>query len=224
MNPRGSRFDPSELVGVDGVDLSDAELADMLATARLVEGGVSTDFVSPSGDFEDRVMAAIRREPPTRAARGGILAAIGRAWHVATTGGQPLSSRAQAMAFVILLGLAAISIAGIGAAGVGSLLSQPTSAPPSVVPPSLAPAPSPTPSPTPSPSPSPSASATERPSPTESSEPTEIPDATETPDATQTLEPDETPDATDDNSGPGGGGGGSPGPGGGGSAGSGGPG
>jgi hypothetical protein len=198
MIPRGSRFDASELVGVDGVELSDADLADMLATARLVEAGASTDFVSPSGDFEDRVMAAIGREPMP--GRGGILAAIGRAWQVAITGGQPLAAGAQAMAFVILVGLAAISIAGIGAAGVGSLLGQPTGPPPSVVSPSPAATPTPSPSPTPSLSPSPS------PSPTESTRPTESSEPSETPDATETLEPDETPEATDDNSGPGGGG------------------
>lgn len=229
-------FQPSELLGGDDQP-SAAELADAFAAARSLEAHARRDEVRPMADFEDRVMAAIAREPAPRVVFGarsaeragvaGILAGfagtIRDAWGVAVAGGRPLAVRAQALGFLLLVGVLATSLTGVTAAGVGALLNAnqgpaPTAPAPAVSPsetgpsPTVAPSPSPTPSPTASPSPSATASPspTSSPSATQTTEPTGTDDPSETPDATGTSEPDETPRATDDdNSGPGGGGSGS---------------
>ena len=206
MSQPGRRFDPRELLGVDGLDLGDAELADALAAARIMEAGIVSDSVDPSPGFEERVMAAIAQvdAPHVMGATGSFLATVRSAWQITVSGGRPLATRAQALAFVLLVAVATLSLGGLGAAGVGALLGEPVSTPA----PSVAPTQSATPSPSAIPSPSPSLSPSPSPSASESAAPTE------TAEATETLEPDETAEPTDDNSGPGGGGGNS-GPGGG---------
>lgn len=230
------RFDPGELRVPGEPDLSVAEQADALLAARELEAVASSAIVRPTEGFEDRIMAAIATEPaprlvarPASAVRGGLIASflmtVRDSWGVASSAGRPMAVRAQAMAFVLLVVVAATAVAGVGAVGVGSLLDRGRSPAPSVEPgPSVAPTPSvPTPSPSTSPSPSvePSVSpdATESTEPTETAEPTETDDSasetarpTKTPNPEDTDEPDETDDSSgsgsgDDNSGKGSGGG-----------------
>ena len=246
MTGPNRRFTPGELSGADEPGPSEAELAEALAAARMLEGYAARDHVGPTDGFEDRVMAAIAAEPaprvvvrPGHAVRGGrpaaFLAAVRDAWAIATRGGRPAAVRAQALAFLVVVGLAVGSLGTVTAVGVGSLLqSRPT--PPSVQPavtqtpsPSPSPSPSATPSTSPSVSPSPSSiepggtpDATDTVEPTETPNGTESPDdhggsATETPDSTntpeaqdtakpgETLKPGETPDSTDDHGGSSGG-------------------
>ena len=192
MSDFGRRFDASEL-GDDLVD--NAAAAELLAVARDLETYARSDSVTLSGDFEDRVMAAIANEPPPRpmGSRGllGIVAVVRDAWRLVWSADRPIAVRAQALAFVLLAAVALGSLGSLAAVGVGALLS------PDGPVPTVQPAPVPTPSPSvvpsqrPTPSVSPSPSATPSASPTETAEPTETP------------EPAETPEGTDDSSGPG---------------------
>lgn len=238
MNGPGRRFDPSELLGGPGPEPTTAELADALAAARALEADAAGDVVRPTSGFEDRVMAAIATEPaprfvvgPGSSRRGGrpaaFLVAVRDAWAIATGGGRPLAVRAQALGFVLLVVIAAGSITGVAAVGVGSFLAARPSPLPSLPAPSIEPSPSPSPtsspspSPTVGPSPSPSSSAlpaetagptptprsTETPRPTETAEPTETAQPTESPSATESPASTGTPEPSDDH------GGGSPGPG-----------
>ena len=220
------RFRPDELAG--SADLPPggerpADQAGLLATARELEWLAAADDIGPAEGFEDRVMAAIAREPAprplaaaTRAARRGrplaILASLGDLWRVAWSGGRPLAVRAPAMAIVVLLLAGAVGLGGLGTAAALGLLgprepAAPTPAP--IVTPSPSPLPAATPSPpataspTASPSRSPGSTATPSPSPIsspgESSEPAETPEAesprpTETPEPTRTPRPTETPE------------------------------
>jgi hypothetical protein len=212
------RFDPSEL-RIDGEsDLSTADQAAAMLSARELEAVTSDAGVRPSSGFEDRVMAVIATEPaprlvvrPGSAGRLGVLAAfvatVRGAWTVATTGGRPAAVRAQAFALVVLVAVAVTAIAGLGAAGVGALLERDRSPAPSVRPaPTDEAPPSPTRSPAPSPSVEPSASPspTETPDATETAEPTGTDDV-ETARPTRTPKPTETPEGSEDHSGPGGG-------------------
>lgn len=217
------RFDPGELRVPGEPDLPVAEQADALLAARELEAVASSAIVRPTEGFEDRIMAAIATEPaprlvarPASAVRGGLIASflmtVRDSWGVASSGGRPMAVRAQAMAFVLLVVVAATAVAGVGAVGVGSLLDRGRSPAPSVEPgPSVAPTPSvPTPSPSPSPSPSvePSVSpdASESTEPTETAEPTGTDDSdSETARPTRTPKPEDTdePDETDDSSGSG---------------------
>jgi hypothetical protein len=191
----GRRFDPSELrtTGKPGdTQPSDAELAEALGVARELEALTVADGIRPTDGFEDRVMAAIATEPaprlvvlPPGAVRGGrvgaFLVAIRDAWGVATSGGRPMAVRAQALAFVLLVVVAAGALTTATAVTVGGFLQRSESPSPSVQPaPSTAPTPS-TPMATPT---------------TDGSgEPSETPDASETPEATETAEPTETNEA-----------------------------
>jgi hypothetical protein len=232
------RFDPRDLAGADGpLDLDDAELT---AIARELESVAAMEATPRPADFEDRVMAALADEPPPRpVARGWSLVAIAAtmrdAWRLATTGPRPAAIRAQALAIVLLVAVAGLSVGSVAVVGAIRLLSSDpaliplvTPSPsPSLVAPSASPAPSPTLTPGPSapPSPSPTPAATDTPDPTgttgtteptetETAEPTETDDPddtprpTDTPDPDDTPEPDETPEPseTDDSSGSGGGG------------------
>jgi hypothetical protein len=219
------RFDPGELRVPGEPDPSVAEQADALLAARELEAVASSAIVRPTEGFEDRIMAAIATEPaprlvarPASAVRGGLIASflmtVRDSWGVASSGGRPMAVRAQAMAFVLLVVVAATAVAGVGAVGVGSLLDRGRSPAPSVEPaPSVAPTPSvPTPSPSPSPSTSPSVEPSVSPDASESTEPTETAEPTETDDSesetarpTKTPKPDDTdePDETDDSSGSG---------------------
>ena len=228
------RFDPAELRSPGEPDPTQAEQADALRAARDLEAVASlADRIGPTEGFEDRVMAAIAAEPaprvvlrPAASVRGGrlaaVLLAIRESWAVATSGGRPLAVRAQALGVVLLVVLAAASLTGVAAVGVGSLLNGNRAPTPTVVP-----LPSATPSAAPTNPPSPSAepSMTGSPEPSETPEATETPGATETPEATDhgaatetarpirtprptdTAEPTETPGSTDDHGGGGGGGG-----------------
>jgi uncharacterized membrane protein YgcG len=237
------RFDPSEVRAPGQADPPLAEQADALLAARELETLAADDAIRPTEGFEDRVMAAIAMEPaprlvlmPAGAVRGGrvgvFVAAVGSAWRVATTGGRPLAVRAQALAFVLLVVVAAGTLTSAAAVGVGSLLGRDGGPAPSVLPaPTDSPAPTivaPTPSVLPDPSmttdPSGTPEATETAGEIETAEPTD--DSTDgretarprrTPRATETPEPTETPEGTDDH----GGGSGSDGGGGGDSGGSG---
>lgn len=219
------RFDPSEL-RTDGVsEPSVAELADALGAARDLEALAVSDGIRPTEGFDDRVMAAIALEPAPRAVvssgsavRGSgpaaFLFAVRNAWRVGTTSGRPFAVRAQGLAFVLIVVLAAGSLAGAGAIVVGGLFDGNDAPTPSVVPgPTAAPTPDvlPTPSPTSSPMPTVSPTPTSTTGPDETAEPTKTPKPGETPRPTRTPKPGETPEPTDDH-----GGGGGPGSGGGG--------
>lgn len=196
------RFDPSELRGAPGEPPSEAQLADALAAARVLETQAAADRIGPTAGFEDRVMAAIAREPaprlvirPGTAVRGGRLAgfaaAVRDSWGIATGQGRPIAVRAQALGFLAIVVVAAGSLGTVTAVGVGSLLQPgpivaPSVAPISTISPSFA-----TPSAMPS-SPSPSTSPSPSPTPTQTSEPRE------TAEPTATDEPTATPEGTDD--------------------------
>ena len=195
MSDFGRRFDISEL-GEDEV-AGNATAAELLAIARDLEAYARSDSVTLSGDFEDRVMAAIADEPPPRAvgSRGllGIVAVVRDSWRLVWSPDRPVAVRAQALAFVLLAAVALGSLGSLAAVGVGALLAPDGSAP------TVQPAPVPTPSPSvvPSPSPSPTPSVSPSPSATPSASPTETVEPTETPEAA------ETPEGTDDSSGSG---------------------
>jgi hypothetical protein len=194
----GRRFDPSELENGDPAGNGDAAAAELLVIARDLEAFASSESVTPSVDFEDRVMAALADEPPPRAVSAGglvgLVALVRDAWRLTWSGGRPLAVRAQALAFVLLAAVALGSLGSLAAVGVGKVLS-PATPPPTVAP---APLPTPTPSLVPSPSSSPSVTPTPSPTPSPTASPTQG-----TAEPTETVEPTET---GDDSSGPGSGG------------------
>lgn len=242
MSGPGRRFDPSELrtSGEPGhTQPSDAELAEAFVVARELEELSAVDGIRPTEGFEDRVMAAIATEPaprlvvrPASVVRGGRLAvlllAIRDAWGVATSGGRPMAVRAQALAFVLLVVLAAGALTTATAVTVGGFLQRNDDPSPSVAPaPSLAPTSSGPVVPTMEPTPTSSAAPSGSPEPTETSEATETPGAgetekpritprptrtprpTDTAEPTETPDPDDTPEPTETDGGGGSGGGGS---------------
>lgn len=210
MSEFGRRFDPSELANGDPAGNGDAAAAELLAIARDLEAFASSESVTPSVDFEDRVMAALANEPPPRAVSAGgvmgLLTLVQDAWRLTWSGGRPLAVRAQALAFVLLAAVAVGSLGTLGVVGVGKLLS-PATPPPTVAPaPSLTPSPSVAPSPSPSAVPTPSASPTPTPtaSPTQrTAEPTETTEPTETDEPTETGDDSSGPGSGDDSSGSG---------------------
>ena len=138
-------FDPAELRVPDEADPSPAESADALSMARELEALAVSAGIRPTDGFEDRVMAAIAAEPvprvvvrPGSAVRGGVLGAFALAfrdaWSVASTGGRPFAVRAQALALVLVVLLAAGSLAAAGAVTVGGLLGRQSSPSPTVQP------------------------------------------------------------------------------------------
>jgi len=186
MSDLGRRFDPSELQDGDTA-ARDAAATGVLDIARDLEAFSRSESVTPSVDFEDRVMAAIALEPPPRTAGGlglaGLVAAIRDSWRLAWSGGRPLAVRAQALALVLLAAIALGSLGAVAAVGIGRLLapdqSTVTPAPlptphPSMLP-SLRPEASPSPSPTPTASPTPTVEATETAEPTHAADPTSDP-------------------------------------------------
>jgi hypothetical protein len=219
------RFDPSELRTPGVSEPSVAELADALGAARDLEALAASDGIRPTDGFEDRVMAAIALEPAPRAVVSGgtanhatglaaFLFSVRNAWRVGTTSGRPFAVRAQALAFVLIVGLATVSLAGVGAIAVAGLFDGNNAPQPTVVP---APTVVPTPDQQATPSPTPSVE------PSETAEPTDTPDPGETARPTRTPRPGQTPEPTDDHGGDGGsgpdgsgsdgsGGGGGPGP------------
>src|SRR3954454_15830296 len=196
------RFDSAELREPGEPAPSQAEQADLLIAGRELEAAATaTEAIRPTEGFEDRVMAAIALEPsprvvirPGSAVRGGrpaaLLLAIRDAWGIATTGGRPWAVRGQALAFLLLVVIAAGTLTTAAGVSVGALLGPNQSPAPSVQPgPTIGPTPTATPSPTIAPTPT--------------AEPTETPEATETPEPTETPEHGgtRTPRATDDHGG-----------------------
>jgi uncharacterized membrane protein YgcG len=207
MGPRNVQ--PDELGDAEGMDLQDA----MRVGNRLLESMDDLPFTMRE-DFSDRVMGALADEPTPGATgflvplrrRGlpaGLVESVRQAW-ASVGSGRPMLGRSAALAYVLAVVIAGVSLTGavtIGPAGALGLLGgpspsptpsvlQPTVAPPSVPPPSIPPAPTSSPNVTDGP---------ERPTPS----PTET---------------DDGPEASDDhggNSGPGGGGDDDSGPGGG---------
>jgi hypothetical protein len=126
---RGPRpFGAGELDGVP--DIAPDELAGDAMAARELEALADRTGGAPTGDFVDRVMAAVATEPrpaPARAAGvalrrgafGAFLSSLGDAWRVTLRPGFPMAVRAQALALVLLVaGLAAgSSLATAGAIG-----------------------------------------------------------------------------------------------------------
>lgn len=218
------RFDPAELRIPGEPEPTLAEQADALATARDLEAIAQDAGIRPTAGFEDRVMAAIAAEPaprlvvtPAGTVRGGLFGAflltVRQSWAVATAGGRPMAVRAQALAFVLLVVLAAGALTSVTALTVGALLGPngSTNVPDRSAIPT---APVETPSvPAPSATPAPTVQPTDTTGPTQTAEPTETAQPTETARPTRTARPTETPGASDDhgggggNSGPGGGGG-----------------
>lgn len=195
MSDFGRRFDPSELQDGDTA-ARDAAAIELLDVARHLEAFSRSESVTPSVDFEDRVMAAIALEPPPRAVGGGgvagLVAAVRDAWRITWSGGRPIAVRAQALALVLLAALAVGSVGAVAAVGVGRFLAPDQS--------TVTPAPLPTPHPSMLPSLGPQASPS--PSPTPSASPTPTVDTTETAEPTRAARP------TSDSSGPGSGSGG----------------
>ena len=172
-------------------ELGDAparELQAALEAAAWLDASID-DVPGISGaGLADRVMAAIAAEPApaaigflgplgARGLVGGFWQSVRQAWAAVGTPGRPLPGRAAALAYVLAIAVAGLSLAGATTLGVGSALGLfgpgPTQTPPLVSPaPTLEPAPSPSIAPSPSavvppPTPGPSAS------PTESAEPSD---------------------------------------------------
>jgi hypothetical protein len=207
--PPGS-FRPSELEGADGQP-GDAEMALAWSTARELETALPPETVVPSAGFADRVMAAVALEPAPRptgfldALRGrpglaGLIASVREAWSVVGGGpGRPARARGFALAYVLAVLVAGVSLTGAaayGAAGALGLFDASPSPTPSVVP-SISPSPEPSPTPTPP-------EIMGSPEPTDASEPTETPEPQGTDDnssATPKATAPATPKASDDHGG-----------------------
>ena len=183
---------PDELGEADGMDVQDA----LRVGNRLIEA--MDDVPMPTReDFVDNVMAALADEPTPgttgflvplrrRGILGGFRDSVRQAW-ASVGAGRPMVGRSAALAYVLAVAVAGLSLTGAAALGTAGALGMfdaaPTNSPtppppaPTVAPPTVAPSPSVNaPEPTVGPSPAP----------------------TET--------DDETDDPNDDNSGPGGGG------------------
>ena len=213
-------FQPGDLTGLDGVEPTGAELADVASIARQVEGLAASEGVHPSVAFVESVMGAVAVEPLPQpaiaagiAARrghfGAMLAALADSWRVATSRDRPFAVRAQALAFVMVAVLAVGSVGGAAAVGAWQLLGPhpaPTIAPtPDQGPsPTLPPVPTTSPEPSPTPEPSESAEPSDSPEPSETAEPSSTddhggsPDSTEKPSktASPTRRPSPTPSDT----------------------------
>ena len=189
---------PDELGDAQGMDLHDA----IRVGNRLVES-MDDVPVTTGEDFSERVMAALADEPtpgttgflvPLR--RQGFLAGLGesvrQAWAAAGSG-RPIIGRSAALAYVLAVAVAVVSLTGaatIGTAGALGLFDPRPTESPTAPPPTTAPPTAPSPSIPPTTAPS-----------TDTSEP---PAPTPTP-----TDTDDGPDGSDDhggNSGPGGGG------------------
>ena len=131
MTGPARRFDPAELSD-DPAGLAEAELVAASAMARDLEAIAERDTV-PTGGFSDRVMGAIATEPtpqPTRvfglALRtrriGAAVVAVGDAWRVTFGSGRPLAVRGQALALVLVVAVALLSLGGGAAVGAARLL------------------------------------------------------------------------------------------------------
>jgi hypothetical protein len=201
-------FRPIELAGADG-SWGAAELANAIATARELEASAIAADVRPSASFADRVLAAVAAEALPRpfaplgwAARRGrppaLLAALADLWRLAVSG-RPLMVRAQALAGVVVLVLAAGSVSGLAVAGVAGMLGQPRVTVPNQ--PVVAPTVGPSAEDVSPQLPTPSAESAATPEPTETAEPSATPKRI-TP--RPTVHPTATPEDEDDHGGDGG--------------------
>ena len=126
-------YRPAEADGADAA-IRDSELAEAYAAARLLERAMPADPMTRSGDFVDRVMAAVAAEPAPRAAGflrafaahpgpATFLASIRSAWRTAAdAAGRPFRVRATAMAYVLAVLVAAVSLTGVAAIGTAGAL------------------------------------------------------------------------------------------------------
>ena len=184
---------PDELGEAEGMDVQDA----LRVGNRLIEA--MDEVPMPTGeDFVDNVMTALADEPTPgttgflvplrrRGILGGFRQSFRQAW-ASLGAGRPIVGRSAALAYVLAIAVAGISLTGAAALGTAGALgvfnARPTESPapptpaPTVAPPTVAPSPS-----------------------TNAPEPSEGP----TPSPTATNDDTEGPD--DGNSGPGGGGG-----------------
>jgi hypothetical protein len=162
---------PDELGEADGMDLQDA----LRVGNRLVEA-MDEEPTPTDQDFVDNVMAALADEPtpgttgflvPLR--RGGILGGFRESFRQAWASlgaGRPIVGRSAALAYVLAVAIAGVSLTGAAALGTAGALglfnATPTESPapptpaPTVAPPTVAPSPNATaPEPTLGPAPSP---------------------------------------------------------------------
>jgi len=184
---------PDELGEAEGMDLQDA----MRVGNRLVEAMDEVPMPADEG-FVDNVMAAVAREPTPgstgflvplrrRGVLGGFRDSFRQAW-ASVGAGRPIVGRSAALAYVLVVAVAAVSLTGVAVLGTAGALGLFN--------------PSPTPSPTPLPAPT-VAPPTVAPSPSDDN----APEPTVAPEPSPTETDDETDDPNDDdNSGPGGGG------------------
>lgn len=126
-------YRPAEADGADAA-IHDSELAEAHAAARLLERAMPADPMTRSGDFVDRVMAAVAMEPAPRAAGflgaftahpgpATFLASIRSAWRTAAdAAGRPFRIRATALAYVLAVLVAAVSLTGVAAIGTAGAL------------------------------------------------------------------------------------------------------
>jgi hypothetical protein len=205
--------EPRVLRGHELGEIPAADAAAAMAIARRLEAAAMVALPTPaSPGFADRTMAALADEPgpatigfltPLRrlGVFAGFGASIGQAWATLKRPGRPAFARAAALAYVLAVAAAGISLAGaatFGAAGAFGL---------------LGPAPTQTPTTTPAPvvapavTPEPIAEPTHQPSQEPGVEPSEAPDESEGPDDRDGGTGPEATADHGDNSGPGGGGG-----------------
>ena len=199
MTLRPGSYRPDEVGGADA-PIRDSELAEAYAAARLLERAMPTDPVTRSGDFSDRVMAAVAQEPAPQPAGflGALLAHPGPASFVASVrsawataagaAGRPVQVRATAMAYVLAVLVAAVSLTGVAAIGtagaIGGLLGQDRTSDPSGLVTS------------PSPSPSDDVGPSESAEPSDSAEPSESAEPSGSVGPEDSLKPGETPRPT----------------------------
>ena len=201
MTLRPGSYRPDE-VGDADAPIRDSELAEAYAAARILERAMPTDPVTRSGDFVDRVMATVAMEPALQPAGflGSLLAHPGPASFItsvrsalataAGAAGRPIQVRATAMAYVLAVLVAAVSLTGVAAYGtagaIGGLLDRDGSSDPSGL----------VSSPSPSPSPSDDVGPSESAEPSDSAEPSESTEPSGSTGPEDSLKPGETPRPT----------------------------
>ena len=205
-------YRPAEADGADTA-IRDSELAEAYAAARQLERAMPADPMTRSGDFVDRVMAAVAMEPAPRAAGflgaftahpgpATFLASIRSAWRTAAdAAGRPFRIRATALAYVLAVLVAAVSLTGVAAIGTAGALGwfqRDGSREPSGLVTSPEPSPSDEIRPSGSPEPSESAEPSESVEPSESSGPGDSLEPGESPRPTSSRAPSASPGASDD--------------------------
>lgn len=138
-HPGGQAFDADELGDADG-----GELRAALDTGRALDGSIDDVVTRVPADFSARVMAAVANEPTPGAVgfmaplrRRGVIAGFGasvrQAWATISAPGLPSFARATALAYVLVVAMAGVALAGAATVSVGSALGvfgpAPTSTP-----------------------------------------------------------------------------------------------